>query len=92
MKKRKNKAGAHRVAEASEVPASEVKKAWHHYVDRVAQARETIVVTRYGRPVAKLEPMGEVENGSSLLGALAGTVTIHGDIVAPTGEAWEADG
>lgn len=92
MKKRQKQAGAHRVAEATEVPASEVKKAWHHYVDRVAQAREVIVVTRYGRPVAKLSPMGEAETAHSLLGALAGTVTIHGDIVAPTGEAWEADG
>lgn len=92
MKKGQKQSGAHRVDEATEVPASEVKKAWHHYVDRVAQAREVIVVTRYGRPVAKLSPMGEGENGSTLLGALAGTVTIHGDIVAPAGEAWDADG
>ncbi len=92
MKKRRKQAGAHRVAEATEVPASEVKKSWHHYVDRVAQAREVIVVTRYGRPVAKLSPMGEAGTAHSLLGALAGTVTFHGDIVAPTGETWEADG
>jgi len=81
------------VSKAVEVSASEVKKGWHHYVDRVAQARETIVVTRYGRPVAKLSPMedGEVPGAGSLVGALAGTVTFHGDVVGPTGEAWEAD-
>ncbi|HSW31551.1 MAG TPA: type II toxin-antitoxin system Phd/YefM family antitoxin [Longimicrobiales bacterium] len=79
---------------AVEVPASEVKKGWHHYVDRVAQARETIVVTRYGRPVAKLSPMesGDVCRPGLLIGALAGTVTFHGDVLGPTGETWEADG
>lgn len=80
------------VREPTEVPASDVKKAWHHYVDRVARARQVIVVTRYGRPVAKLTPVGEGEAVASLIGSLAGTVTIHGDIVAPTGEVWEADG
>ncbi len=80
--------------QAVEVSASEVKKGWHHYVDRVAQARETIVVTRYGRPVAKLSPLepGEVSRAGFLVGALAGTVTFHGDVVGPTGETWEADG
>jgi antitoxin (DNA-binding transcriptional repressor) of toxin-antitoxin stability system len=73
------------------VSASEVKKGWHHYVDRVAQAREVIVVTRYGRPVAKLSPVGEASSAGSLIGALAGTVTFHGDVVAPTGEQWDAD-
>jgi len=80
------------LAAATEVPASDVKKAWHHYVDRVTRAREIIVVTRYGRPVATLAPVGEGGAVGSLVGSLAGTVTIHGDIVAPTGEAWEADG
>lgn len=76
----------------TEVSASEVKKGWHHYVDRVAQAREVIVVTRYGRPVAKLSPVGEESSAGSLIGALGGTVTFHGDVVAPTGERWDADG
>ncbi|MHB1193092.1 MAG: type II toxin-antitoxin system Phd/YefM family antitoxin [Longimicrobiales bacterium] len=81
-------------SKAVEVSASEVKKGWHRYVDRVAQARETIVVTRYGRPVAKLSPMeaGDVSGAGSLVGSLAGTVTFHGDVVGPTGETWEADG
>jgi prevent-host-death family protein len=77
----------------TEAPSSEVKKGWHHYLDRVAQARETIVVTRYGRPVARLVPVGADEGASSapFVGAMAGTVTVHGDIVAPLGEAWDAE-
>lgn len=79
---------------ATQVSASEVKKAWHHYVDRVAQTRETIVVTRYGRPVARLAPVGDPADGgasTSLVGSLRGTVTFHGDVVELTGEAWDAD-
>lgn len=95
MKKNARKReAAHRVTEATEVSASEVKKGWHHYVDRVARAREVIVVTRYGRPVARLSPVGEEAVGGALVGALAGTVTFHGEpetIVEPTGERWDAD-
>ena len=87
----KTREPAHSAAEATEVSASEVKKGWHHYVGRVAQAREVIVVTRYGRPVAKLSPMGVEPAAGSLVGALAGTVTFHGDVVEPTGERWDAD-
>lgn len=83
---------ANKAGRAVEVPASEVKNAWHEFVDRVSQAREEIVVTRYGKPIMKLTPIEAPEAGSGLFGCLAGTVTIHGDVVAPTGEEWEADG
>lgn len=75
----------------TEVPASEVKNAWHEFIDRVSQAREEIVVTRYGKPVMKLSPIDESKEQPGIFGFLAGTVTIHGDLVAPTGEVWEAD-
>lgn len=75
----------------TEVPASEVKNAWHEFVDRVSQAREEIVVTRYGKPVMKLSPIDAQEEQPGIFGFLAGTVTVHTDIVAPTGEEWEAD-
>ncbi|HUH11511.1 MAG TPA: hypothetical protein VMK65_00320 [Longimicrobiales bacterium] len=81
-----NKAG-----KTMEVPASQVKNEWHRYVDRVSQAREEIIVTRYGKPLMKLSPIDAPEEGEAFFGCLAGTVTIHGDIVAPTGEEWDAD-
>ncbi len=79
------------VGQVTEVQASEVKNAWHEFIDRVSRAREEIVVTRYGKPVMKLSPVDEQEDRPGIFGFLAGTVTIHGDIIAPTGEAWEAD-
>ncbi len=75
----------------AEVPASEVKNAWHEYLDRVSQAREEILVTRYGKPIVRLVPVEPGEGAAKLVGFLEGTVTIHGDIVAPVGEAWAAD-
>lgn len=73
------------------VSASDLKNEWHAYLDRVSRLREAVLVTRYGKPIAKLVPI-DPSPEQSVFGALAGTVTEHGDIVAPTGESWEADG
>lgn len=81
-----------RAGKVTEVPASEVKQTWHACLDRVSQAREEIVITRYGKPVARMLPLadgGGEEDG--IFGCMSGTLTIHGDIVAPTGEEWNAD-
>ncbi|HEX9636009.1 MAG TPA: type II toxin-antitoxin system Phd/YefM family antitoxin [Acidobacteriota bacterium] len=48
---------------------------------------EGIVVTKHGKPVAKLVP---VETGSAdLIGSLKGKIRIHGDILG-TGIEWDA--
>lgn len=70
------------------VPASRFKDSCLQLLDRVRQTREEIVVTKYGRPVAKLVAYDEAT--PELFGLLAGSVTINGDIVAPIGEDWDA--
>lgn len=80
----------HRHRTVTHVPASEVKNEWHAYLDRVIQTREEIVITRYGKPVARLSPVEEASE-RSIVGWLRGTVAVHGDIIAPTGEPWDAD-
>lgn len=47
-----------------------------------------IVITKHGRPVAKVLPI-ESESGE-LIGALAGQLKIRGDIMS-TGEKWDAE-
>ena len=42
-----------------EVPASTFKNSCLQLIDRVGQTREEIVVTKYGRPVAKLVAFDE---------------------------------
>ena len=47
-------------------------------------------MTKYGRPVARLVACDE--STLPLFGHLAGSVTVHGDIVGPVDEAWDAEG
>lgn len=76
--------------DSQEVPASAFKDSCLRLIDRVQQTREEIVVTKHGRPVAKLVAFDEEK--TPLFGYLAGSVTIHGDILDPVGEDWDAEG
>ncbi len=49
---------------------------------------EGIVITKHGKPVAKLIPIQS--ESAELLGALAGKLEIKGDILS-TGLAWDAE-
>jgi len=54
-------------------------------LDEVGATREALVVTKRGRPVARLVP-----NEAPARRPLRGSVRIRGDIVAPLGETWGA--
>ncbi len=58
-------------------------------IDQVQQSRKPLVITKHGKPLAKLIPFDE--EPPTLYGSMKGTVIIHGDIIESTGEAWEAD-
>jgi prevent-host-death family protein len=73
-----------------EIPATAFKDSCLQLIERVQQTREEIVVTKYGRPVAKL--VAFQEGKAPLFGFLEGSVTIHGDIIAPLDEQWDAEG
>lgn len=49
---------------------------------------EGIVITKHGRPVARVVPYPE--SPASLIGSLKGRIQIRGDIRS-TGEKWDAD-
>ncbi len=72
----------------SVISASDLKARCARVIQEVEQQHRTVVVTRRGRPVAKIVPMDE--RPSSLFGCLRGLVTIHGDIVEPVEVEWEA--
>ncbi len=71
-----------------EVPAAVFKARCLELMDRVSDGRTSIVITKRGRPVARLVSIAPAPR---LFGALRGSVVILGDLVAPTGERWEAD-
>jgi len=89
-KKTVHKYGTTRGKAPVEVPATAFKDSCLQLLDRVEQTREEIVVTKYGRPVARLVAFDRAT--PPLFGHLAGSVTIHGDIVAPIGEDWDTEG
>lgn len=71
------------------VTAADFKANCLRLIEEVRQGRGEVVVTRYGKPVARLVPYTEAP--VSLFGHLAGSVVSHGDLIAPIGEAWDAD-
>ena len=71
-----------------EIPASEFKTKCLQLLDEVLQTRQESVITKRGRPVARLAPMEEMPE---IFGRMKGTVRIVGDIIAPIDEKWDAD-
>jgi prevent-host-death family protein len=69
-----------------QVPAAKFKEQCLALLDTVDQ--EGIVITKRGKPVAKLIPYGA--DSASLVGALKGKIEIRGDILT-TGLKWDAE-
>jgi len=59
-------------------------------LDEVQEHGEEVIITKRGKPVAKLVPLEE-KKPESIFGALRGLATIEGDIVSPITEPWEWD-
>ncbi len=75
----------------TDIPATEFKAKCLALMDRVAERQESFVITKRGRPVARLVPLeSKAENG--VFGWLRGRGSIEGDIVSPAVplDAWEA--
>lgn len=72
------------------ISAGQFKATCLHVMDQVKRTRQPVTITKRGKEVAKLVPVDEPGH-KPLFGMLKGSVIIHGDIVAPTGEAWDAE-
>jgi prevent-host-death family protein len=71
-----------------EIPASEFKARCLALLDEVAMSGEAIVVTKRGRPVARLEPLSEPP---SLRDSVEFLVSDE-ELIAPLEVEWDADG
>jgi prevent-host-death family protein len=71
------------------IPAGEFKARCLAVMDDVRNTREPVVITKRGKPVAKLVPADEVNQ--DFIGRLEGIVRIVGDIESPVVplEAWK---
>ncbi len=71
------------------IPAGEFKARCLTLMDDVRTTREPVIITKRGKPVAKLVPADEVSR--DFIGRLEGIVRIMGDIESPGVplEAWK---
>jgi prevent-host-death family protein len=72
---------------ATTIAAGEFKAKCLKLLDQVAESRETLVITKHGRPVARLSPVPEE---GDFVGSMRGTGEILGDIISPIDVEWEA--
>jgi prevent-host-death family protein len=72
------------------ISAAEFKAKCLKLMDRVARSREPIVITKRGRPVAKLVPADEREPATPLFGYMTGTIDIRGDVIHTPDVEWAA--
>jgi prevent-host-death family protein len=75
--------------ELRRVSAADFKANCLRLMDEVAQRRAPLVITKRGKPVAKLVPIDD--KPVDLFGYMAGTIKICGDIVSPIDGDWTAD-
>lgn len=66
--------------------AGEFKAKCLAVLDEVAASRRPLVITKRGRPVAKVVPLAEAEPAPR-----KGLILHQGDLVSPIGEAWDAE-
>lgn len=59
-------------------------------MDQVKDNHEEVIITKDGKPIAKLIPM-EAEAEGSLFGFMKGTMKINGDIIASLDEKWDVE-
>ena len=73
------------------VGAADFKANCLRLMDEVARERRPIIITKRGKPVAKLVPVEEQEP-IDLFGYMAGTAKICGDIINPIEDVeWTGD-
>jgi prevent-host-death family protein len=65
--------------------AGEFKSKCLSVLDEVASSKREVVITKRGRPVARLVPLEPVSQD-----ALAGLIVYEGDIVSPVDVPWDA--
>jgi len=74
-----------RKAAARAIPAGQFKAKCLGLLDDVAYSGRELIVTKHGKPVAKIVPVEPAHRDS-----MKGSITFEGDIVAPIDVQWDA--
>jgi len=74
------------------IPAGEFKAKCLRLMDEVAETGTAIIITKRGKPVVRVAREEFAQKPlPSLYGLTKGSMVIHGDIVSPLPNEWEAD-
>ena len=71
------------------IKAGEFKATCLALLDEVSEHRVELTITKRGKPVAKLIPVGTEK--VDIIGRMAGSLRVKGDVVGPIGESWDAE-
>ena len=71
------------------IPAADFKATCLRLMDRVREGRAEYVVTKHGRPIAKLVPYDDEPQRTSLWGAMKGTVQHYERPFDPIDDQWD---
>ncbi len=71
----------------SSIGAGEFKAKCLTILDEVALTRQPLIITKYGKPIARLVPIDPLPE---LFGALKGAGYFEGDIISPIDVEWDA--
>ncbi len=86
----KRRSGASRRPSPSIIAAAEFKTRCLELMDRVSETGVEYVVTKHGRPVAKLVPCPPLDPGERpLLGSMKGTVLHYERPLDPLDDEWD---
>ncbi len=72
-----------------QVSASQAKTHLLELLKDIDHKRESLVITKRGRPIARLTPI-ESQPSRSIFGCMKGTGRILGDVIGPEPDVWEA--
>nr|WP_083637335.1 type II toxin-antitoxin system Phd/YefM family antitoxin [Pararhizobium arenae] len=75
------------------VGAAEFKANCLNLIDKMADDGEPVIVTKRGRPVARLSPIRVADVPTSIIGAMKGSVSGYDDPFSPATDAgdWDAE-
>jgi len=71
-----------------QLSANEFQSKCLEVIDHAIENHEEVIITKNGKPVIKFVSLEETTPRS--FGYLKGSVKIHGDIISPINESWEA--
>lgn len=66
-----------------EVAISEFKAKCLSILEEVQKTKQPILVTKFGKPVAEVNPPSSNQKGRSWIGSMKGEIKFLGDIVSP---------